>query len=166
MLPTPLVQSKKRLASSSVLGALSGAPSLTKKPGRRLCSPDAASRPADDRRPSRRERPRRAGMVLNRDCQHYGVVSFETIGPPSGFTFIDLPKTRRFVAGNAAPVRCRSCRTGRRIGLPARLRQACGRWTSATFPCGAASCIWRRQSTCPVGGCWRIVFRERKINVQ
>jgi hypothetical protein len=24
----------------------------------------------------------------------------------------------------------------------------------------------RRQSTCPVGGCWRIVFRERKINVQ
>jgi hypothetical protein len=31
-------------------------------------------------------------MVLNRSCQHYGVVSFETIGPPSGFTFIDLPK--------------------------------------------------------------------------
>jgi hypothetical protein len=31
-------------------------------------------------------------MVLNRDCQHYGIVSFETIGPPSGFTFIDLPK--------------------------------------------------------------------------
>ncbi|ULO24145.1 hypothetical protein [Methylocystis sp. SB2] len=30
-------------------------------------------------------------MVLNRDCQHYGVVSFETIGPPS-VTFIDLPK--------------------------------------------------------------------------
>ncbi|WP_018408445.1 hypothetical protein [Methylocystis rosea] len=38
-------------------------------------------------------------MVLNRDCQHDGVVSFETIGPPSSFTFIDLPKTRRFVAG-------------------------------------------------------------------
>lgn len=106
------------------------------------------------------------GYSANRDCQHYGVASFETIGPPSGFAFIDLPKTRRFVAGNAAPVRCRSCRTGRRIWLPARLRQACGRWTSATFPSGAASCIWRRQSTCPVGGCWRIVFRERKINVQ
>jgi hypothetical protein len=63
-------------------------------------------------------------MVLNRDCQHCGVASFETIGPPSGFTFIDLPKTQRFVAGNAATVRCRSCRTGRRIWLPARLRQS------------------------------------------
>lgn len=39
----------------------------------------------------------------NRACQHYGVVPFETIGAPSGFTFIDLPKTGRFV--------CRECGT-------------------------------------------------------
>lgn len=33
--------------------------------------------------------------------QHDGVVPFEAIGAPAGFTFIDLPKTRRFV--------CREC---------------------------------------------------------
>ena len=38
---------------------------------------------------------------LNRACQHYAVAPFEAIGAPSGFTFIDLPKTRRFV--------CREC---------------------------------------------------------
>ncbi|WP_246657298.1 SOS response-associated peptidase [Methylocystis sp. B8] len=27
---------------------------------------------------------------LNRACQHYGVVPFEAIGAPAGFTFIDL----------------------------------------------------------------------------
>ena len=49
---------------------------------------------------------------LNPDCQHYGVVRFEAIGAPSGFTFIDLPKTRRFVAGNTAPGTSKACRIG------------------------------------------------------
>ena len=38
---------------------------------------------------------------LNPVCLHYGVVPFETIGAAPSFTFIDLPKTRRFV--------CREC---------------------------------------------------------
>jgi hypothetical protein len=38
---------------------------------------------------------------LNPACQHSGVVTFESIGAPSRFTFIDLPKARRFV--------CREC---------------------------------------------------------
>ncbi|MCQ4188031.1 hypothetical protein [Methylocystis suflitae] len=50
-----------------------------------------------------RARPGMRVWCLNRPCRHYRVVHFEAIGAPAGFTFIDLPKTRRFV--------CRECGT-------------------------------------------------------